>query len=280
MRAIERTAAPVCVGLDPVVSRLPDELRDAVDEIDPAVCAAAIEVFSSAVIDGVAEHVPAVKFQSACYERYREHGVATLYRLMDKARQAGLVVIYDGKRGDIGISAEHYAAAVNGVADWVTVNSYLGVDSVKPYVEAGMGAFVLVRTSNPSATTLQETKTAEGQTVAEAVSEQFRELAESSMGQCGYSAVGAVIGVSDCDAAAKLRSISRGQMLLVPGYGAQGGGVDDVLPCFENGGRGAIVNASRSVIYAFGAGDATWRQSIASAAQEFAQTIGAASGWR
>jgi len=100
------------------------------------------------------------------------------------------------------------------------------------------------------------------------------------MGDCGYSAVGAVVGASDCDAAAKLRSISRGQMLLVPGYGAQGGGVDDVLPCFENGGRGAIVSASRSVIYAFDQSDAKWQRSIASAAQEFAQKVGAASGWR
>jgi len=280
VRAIERTAAPVCIGLDPVVARLPDELRNAVDERDPSASAAAIEVFSSAVLDAVAAHVPAVKFQSACYERYREHGVAALYRLMDKARQAGLMVIYDGKRGDIGISAEHYAAAVNRHADWVTVNSYLGVDSVRPFVDPGMGVFVLVRTSNPSASALQETTTADGRTVAEVASAQFSELAESSMGDCGYSAVGAVVGASDCDAAAKLRSISRGQMLLVPGYGAQGGGVDDVLPCFENGGRGAIVSASRSVIYAFDQSDAKWQRSIASAAQEFAQKVGAASGWR
>ena len=269
--AIEAKRAPVCVGIDPVIERMPPKLAAAARVEGPA---AVIEKFCDGVLEAVAAHVPAVKFQSACFERYHAAGIDALYRLMAKARSLGLVVIYDGKRGDIDITAEHYAAAVAGHADWVTANSYLGMDGLTPFLEAGLGVFALVRTSNPSGATIQQEKLAGGLTLAELVAALLSERAENYLGARGCSALGAVVGATDRSTAAKLRAIMPGQMFLVPGYGAQGGGVDDVLPCFERGGRHAIVTASRSVLYAYEKSAAVdWKLSVATAARDFAREV-------
>jgi len=276
--AIDRLAAPVCVGVDPVVARLPRTLcDDAPDEVS------AIGRFSTEVIRLVAPHVPCVKLQSACFERYGSAGVACLEQVLGVAKATGLEVILDAKRGDIGVSAEHYAAATFDVPsdrrpDWVTVNSYLGVDGIRPFLRDGTGAFALVRTSNPGGDALQTARLDDGRTVAELVAGIVAQAGDESTGSRGYSALGAVVGATKPDDAARLREIMPRQIFLVPGYGAQGGTIDDVRPCFDREGRGAIVTASRSVIYAFDPHDAEWEAAVADAAARFADEAGGAIG--
>jgi orotidine-5'-phosphate decarboxylase len=277
---IEAAGAPVCVGLDPVAEKLPAALRPAAGD-DAA--ARAIEAFSCGVVDAVAGIVPAVKVQAACFERHGPAGVAALARVLAHARAAsGLEVILDFKRGDIGISADHYAASARSAfaADWTTVSAYLGADSLSPFVGAGHGAFALVRTSNPSGDAVQSLRLADGRTVAEAVADLVAGVGAASVGASGFSALGAVVGATKRADAAALRARMPQQIFLVPGFGAQGGGVDDVLPCFRADGRGALVTASRSVIYAFAPGDASWQDAVRRAAEELRAQIGSALGVR
>ena len=277
---IEAAGAPVCVGLDPVAEKLPAALRPAAGD---EAAARAIEAFSCGVVDAVAGIVPAVKVQAACFERHGPAGVAALARVLAHARAAsGLEVILDFKRGDIGISADHYAASARGAlaADWTTVSAYLGADSLSPFVGAGHGAFALVRTSNPSGDALQSLRLADGRTVAEAVADLVAGVGAASVGTSGFSALGAVVGATKRADAAALRARMPQQVFLVPGFGAQGGGVDDVLPCFRADGRGALVTASRSVIYAFAAGEASWQDAVRRAAEELRAQIGSALGVR
>ncbi len=268
---IERVGAPLCVGLDPVVERLPDALTGEPLE--------RIGAFCRGVIEAAAPVAAAVKFQSACFERHGPPapGMVVLDELMVQAHQAGLIVILDAKRGDIGISSEHYAAATIGRphVDAVTVSPYMGDDSLAPFVEmaasAGKGLFVLVRTSNPGSASVQELPLADGRTVAEATAALVASLGAGSIGQSGYSAVGAVVGATQGRAIARMRQFMPHQIFLLPGYGAQGGGLDDVRPAFVDGG-GALVTASRSILYprprnGKSAGDGDWREAIAAAAR-------------
>jgi len=280
--AIERLRAPVCVGLDPVVERLPREWAPA--SASPLAAASAIESFSKLVLDAVAGIVPAVKFQSACYERMGSEGVAALDRSIDAARERGLIVVLDVKRGDIGISAQHYAAAALGSdgteprCDWVTLSGYLGTEAWAPFVPPSRraGAFVLVRTSNPSGDALQSLRLGDGRTIAEAMADLVAEAGKSSVGECGYSALGAVVGATKRQDAERLRARMPQQIFLVPGYGAQGGSADDVRACFDARGQGAIVTASRSVIYPLpsdGAPAPQWSAAIREAARKLADDI-------
>jgi orotidine-5'-phosphate decarboxylase len=283
--AIDRIAAPVCVGLDPVIGRLPESMRPPDDS--PTSTAGLIRSFTLGVLDAVAGRVPCVKFQSACYERYGQAGVQALLRAIGEAKSRGLEVILDAKRGDIGISASHYAAAAFGDdpddeqrPDWLTINSYLGEDGIRPFLQSGRGAFALVRTSNPGGDALQGQRLEDGRTVAESVADLVATIGTDHVGTRGYSALGAVVGATKTEDAAALRRRMGQQIFLVPGYGAQGGGVEDVLPCFDADGRGAIVTASRSVIYAFDPGDANWTVAVAEAANRLADDIGRAVGMR
>lgn len=275
LAAFDRIGAPVCVGLDPVMDRLPAALR----AHPPAV---AIEQFSLGVLEAIADDVGCVKIQSACYERFGAEGMAALHRVALEAKERGFEVILDAKRGDIGISAEHYAAASAAHhADWTTVSPYLGSDGILPFLAAAQatsaraprgGAFALVRTSNPSGDRLQSLRLADGRTIAEAVADLVVEIGRGSLGRSGFSSLGAVVGATKREDAAALRTRMPEQIFLVPGYGAQGGGVDDVLPCFRSDGRGAIVTASRSVLYPTpGGGD--WRADVRRAASEFRREI-------
>jgi orotidine-5'-phosphate decarboxylase len=191
-------------------------------------------------------------------------------------------VILDFKRGDIGISADHYAASARGPmpSDWTTVSAYLGTDGILPFVGAERGAFALVRTSNPSGDAIQSLRLADGRTVAESVADLVASAGEATVGACGFSNLGAVVGATKRADAAALRDRMPRQLFLVPGFGAQGGGVDDVLPCFRADGRGALVTASRSVIYAFGAGDRDWRTSIRRGAEELRSQVASGLGAR
>jgi orotidine-5'-phosphate decarboxylase len=273
LEAVGRVGSPVCVGLDPVLDRLPATLKSKASHEGGPI--AAIETFSRDVLRSVAPHVPCVKFQSACFERYRGAGIDALDRLMKEARELGLIVVLDVKRGDIGVSAEHYAAAGSG-ADWVTVNPYLGADGILPFLTAGLGVFALVRTSNPSGDELQEAPLADGATVAEHVASQLAALGAATIGDRGYSALGAVVGATKRDSIRRLRQRMPHQMLLVPGLGAQGGAIDDVLDCFDAEGGGAVITASRSIIYAFDADDPGWAAAVGHAAQQLAGQLQAA----
>jgi len=280
LRRIDAVGAPACVGLDPVVERLPAALRPAAGD---AAAAAAIEAFSIGVIEAVRGAVAAVKVQAACFERHGADGAAALARVLAAARAAGdLEVILDYKRGDIGISADHYAASARGpmAAGWTTVSAYLGADSLLPFLGAGHGAFALVRTSNPSGDAVQSLRLADGRSVAEAVADLVAACGAERCGTSGFSALGAVVGATKPADAAALRGRMPRQMFLVPGYGAQGGGIDDVLPCFRPDGRGALVTASRSVIYAFDPADRQWVDAVRRAADALRHELAAGLGVR
>lgn len=274
--AVRRKGSPVCVGLDPVVAKLPDTLSG----LDPL---AAIERFGLDVIEAVAEHVPAIKPQIACFERFGSGGYAVYERLVEASRGAGLIVIGDAKRGDIGLSSAHYAAGLlAGEApavgcDALTVNTYLGMDGVEPFVKAaaamGLGLFALVRTSNPGGDKLQGLTLQDGRTVAEAVADQVADLGCGELGECGYSLLGAVVGATKPEDVSSLRRRMPQQIFLVPGFGAQGGSAEDVKACFKPDGTGAIITASRSVIYAYDPADEDWTAGVTRAAIDLKQQI-------
>lgn len=265
--AIDRAGAPVCVGLDPVAERLPEAVRAA--HHDPL---AGIAEFGRGVLHATAGITPAVKFQSACYERYGSRGVAVLEEHIAVARSLGLVIVLDAKRGDIGLSAAHYAsAATRAGAHAVTVNGYLGPSGVEPFIEAGLGVFVLVRTSNPDSDALQAGRMADGRTVACVVAEQVAALGRSRLGACGLSDVGAVVGATKAVEGRELRRAMPDQVFLVPGYGAQGGTADDVRALLRPDKRGVLVTASRSVIYPETAGP--WQTAISDAAKRMREEI-------
>lgn len=289
LNAIALRPAPVCVGLDPDVNRLPAAHQPRGN--DPTSIASAMESFCLGVLDAVAEVVPCVKPQSACFERYREAGVAAMHRVIAAAKQRGLQVILDAKRGDIGATADHYAAAAFGpieasaadradCPDWITINSYLGRDGIEPFLRTGHGAFALVRTSNPDGDAIQSLPLASpfgsARTVAEAVAALVADLGQSHVGASGYSNLGAVVGATKPQDAARLRELMPQQIFLVPGFGAQGGSARDIVPCFDGSGRGAIVTASRSVLYAFASGDSNWSQAVRDAARTMADEVSAA----
>ena len=275
---VATTGAATCVGLDPVVERLPDGLAPS-NPRDAAACAHAIERFAEDVIESVAAEAAAVKIQAACFERYGPEGFAAMWRVLSSARRAGLVVILDFKRGDIGISAEHYAASARAAgAHWTTVSAYLGADGVLPFLASGAGAFALVRTSNPSGDLLQSARLATGETVAEHVARLVDVLGRASIGASGFSTLGAVVGATKRAEIAALRERMPHAVFLVPGYGAQGGAADDVRACFVDRGEGAIVTSSRAILYPKAAPGTGHRIAIRDAARVFADEIRAISG--
>lgn len=296
MTAVAAKGAPVCVGLDPLLDRLPESLRAQHAVADPSdeAAASALLDFGRQVIEVVAPHVPVVKINSAFFERYHAAGVRAYHALVADAQAAGLLVIGDIKRADIGHSTTQYAlghlhgpgSAGCGIPDAVTVNPYLGLDGVQPFVESarahGRGLFVLVQTSNPSARPLQAARLADGRQVCERVAEMVQEWASGPdlVGACGYSCVGAVVSpAADDDATPSLREVMSRSIFLVPGYGAQGRGVEEVRGCFKPDGTGALITASRSVIYAYQearhgtAAVVDWKRSVEQGCCEFADTV-------
>ena len=273
--------APICVGLDPVYERLPSVIRSTVTPAaTPAQAVCAIEQYVADVLETIAPHAACVKIQSACFERYRWRGVAAYERAIDHAKKLGLIVIADAKRGDIGISAAHYAAgcladsssvddpALTG-PDALTINPYLGADAMEPFIESaardGKGLFTLVRTSNPGSDALQGLRLGDGRTVGEAVAQLVAQLGADPryLGRNGYSLLGAVVGATKAGDVAMLRSLMPQQIFLVPGFGAQGGTVDDLKPFFKPDGTGALITASRSIIYAYEKTDTDdWRAAV------------------
>jgi orotidine-5'-phosphate decarboxylase len=280
--AIERAGSPICVGLDPVLEKLPASVR--AEHWEPT---KAIEAFCTGVVDAVAGIAPVVKVQAACFERYGAAGVRVLEHVAAHARAKRMVVLLDAKRGDIGISAEHYAAAAVGLhADAITVSGYMGPSTIEPYLKAGLGAFVLVRTSNPDSDVVQGAALRDGRSVAGMMAEIVATLGAGWMGDAGgrgLSSVGAVVGATKASDGRMLRERMPGQVFLVPGYGAQGGTAEDVKALLRPratgaGDAGVLVTASRSVIYAGGSGkdsgDTDWRDAVREAAIELSAEIG------
>ncbi|HRQ71469.1 MAG TPA: orotidine-5'-phosphate decarboxylase [Phycisphaerales bacterium] len=279
--AIDRVGAPVCVGLDPVADRLPAEFRARPGSDDEAV---GLFEFCVGVVEAVRGHAAAVKPQSACFERYGAAGLLVLRNVIGAARSAGLIVVLDAKRGDIGTTAEHYAAAAVGLgADAVTVSGYLGPETVKPFLEAGLGVFVLVRTSNPGSDAVQSARLEDGRTVAEMMADHVAALGAGRRGARGLSDAGAVVGATKPADGAALRARMPDVPILVPGYGAQGGTADDVRALVRDGARtpgerGVLVNASRSVIYAAPREREGWQAAVGRAAREMAEDLRRALG--
>jgi orotidine-5'-phosphate decarboxylase len=201
-----------------------------------------------------------------------------------EAAARGVQVILDAKRGDISVSAEHYAAAAFGTGapgcgpDWITINGYLGADAIEPFLRPGFGAFVLVRTTNPGGDAVQAQRLADGRSVAEMIAGMVAGLGRATVGAGGYSSLGAVVGATRPGEIASLRALMPQQVFLVPGFGAQGAGAGDVRACFDAAGRGAVISASRSVIYAYRPEEHDWVRGVSAAAGVFAAEVAQALG--
>jgi orotidine-5'-phosphate decarboxylase len=291
LAAIERKGSPVCVGIDPDPKRMPEVFRCS-DSGDPAEQREKVRRFCLDVLDVVAPHVPAVKPQIAYFEQLPGpepfSGLAVYAEVVQAARALGLIVIGDAKRGDIGSTAQAYASAhlaAKDAADAVTVNGYFGAEGLAPFVDTakrtGRGLFVLVRTSNPSAKDIQDFADAQGRPFYEHLAGHVARLGDGDglLGECGYSCVGAVVGATYPQEARRLRTIMPKQLFLVPGYGAQGATAADCAAAFKPDGTGAIVNASRSVLYAHTRyPEPDWKQAVEKAARQFAADIAKAVG--
>jgi orotidine-5'-phosphate decarboxylase len=269
--AIKEKKSPTCVGIDPVYSRLPAEINESQelnDETDSEVALDAVLEYCRRVIKVVTPYVPAVKINSAFFEQFYWDGVEGYFDVIQEADRAGLIVIGDCKRSDIGSTAELYARAHLGEPafsnldeltgpDAVTVVPYAGLDGVKPFIqiarEDGKGVFCWVRSSNESAAEVQSVKLESGKTFAEHMGELVNTWARDDglIGVHGYSSVGAIVAAKDAEELKRLREIMSVSYFLVPGYGAQGAAAADVAGAFKPDGTGALITASRSVIFAY-----------------------------
>lgn len=258
--AVRRCGNAVMVGLDPRIEQLPDLSLSADVRRGPDENAAAYLRFCRGVIDVVASMVPVVKPQAAFFEQLGPPGMAALAEVIRYAATKGLLVVLDGKRNDIGSTAEAYADGILGPegrsawqADALTVSPYLGGDSLEPFVsvarERAAGVFVLVKTSNPGGGMFQDL-VCDGLPLYRHVAAEVERLAAATCGGCGYGAVGAVVGATYPEQLAELRAAMPHAWLLVPGYGAQGAGAADVAPAFDADGLGAVVNNSRGILFA------------------------------
>jgi orotidine-5'-phosphate decarboxylase len=278
------TKSVTCVGLDPRPEKI-NKLFGINKETPLEKIAAYYEEFCKNIISAVCEIVPAVKPNIAFFESLGVPGVAAYAKVCFFAREKGLLVIGDVKRGDIGSTAEAYAYGLLGNRegkdrlsnhDAITINAYLGSDGVKPFIERGshmaQGMFLLVKTSNPSSAELQDMILKDGGTVAERMASLVSDWGKGCIGQGGFSSVGAVVGATHGDELAKFRKLMPRTPFLLPGYGAQGAGADDIVGAFLGGGKGGVVNASRSIIFAY---EKVGSDDYAAAAQTAAEEMNA-----
>lgn len=261
---------PTVAGLDPRLEYIPEYIRkeaSAAESTPFGAAARAILQYNMGLIDALCDIVPAVKPQSAYYEMYGWEGMRTMEKTIAYAREKGMYVILDGKRNDIGPTMDAYATAflgktdVNGAripafgADCLTVNGYLGSDGIHPLLkvcgEEDKGIFVLVKTSNPSSGELQDLKLESGNTVYESMIKMCHTWGQQLPGKYGYTGVGAVVGATYPQQLSRLRKSFPEVFFLVPGYGAQGGGAEDILGAFDENGLGGIVNSSRAILCAW-----------------------------
>ncbi|MEZ5992497.1 MAG: orotidine-5'-phosphate decarboxylase [Planctomycetota bacterium] len=292
--AIEAKGAPICAGIDPRPEWIPQSFYDDAFEQhgkSQTGVRAAVRAFCMEVLEIVAPHVPAVKPQAAFFEALGVGGWDDFYAVCAKARDLGLLVIADVKRGDIGSTAEAYAQAlfgsteVKGVkiesahVDCATINPYLGGDSVVPFIDRarthGGGLYVLARTSNAGSAEFQQLDLKHNGALVDEVARKIDAWGSESVGECGFSDVGAVVGATHVEPAQHLRKLMPRTPFLVPGWGAQGGHAAAVRACFDAEGRGAIVNSSRGVMHAYAAGplkdygEAQWQSAVETAVKTF-----------
>ncbi len=268
VKNIQEKDAPIVVGLDPMMNYIPEQIQKAAFEEHGETlkgAAEAIWVYNKGIIDATYDLIPAVKPQIAMYEQFGIEGLIAFHKTCEYAKEKGLVVIGDIKRGDIGSTSTAYAVGHLGEVqvgnnkyagfseDFVTVNPYLGTDGVKPFVdvckEYGKGIFVLVKTSNPSSGEFQD-QLVDGKPLYELVAKKVVEWGEECMGDA-YSNVGCVVGATYPEMGKVLRKLMPKTYILVPGYGAQGGKAEDLVHYFNADGLGAIVNSSRGIIAAY-----------------------------
>jgi len=266
---IEKTGAPIVVGLDPNLCFIPKHIKEEAFECygrTPKAVAEAFYRFNKEIIDEIYDIVPAVKPQIAMYEQYGYQGIEAYIKTIDYAKQKGLMVIGDIKRSDIASTAEAYANGHIGEIeiegsrhtvfnhDAITLNPYLGVDSIEPYIEncrkLDKGLFILVRTSNPNSGEFQNLDVG-GEKLCERVGRSVHQWGALVIGKRGYSEIGAVVGATHPEDAKTLRKIMPNNFFLVPGYGAQGARAEDLKDYFNKDGLGAIVNSSRGIIAAY-----------------------------
>lgn len=265
---IQKTNAPIVVGLDPMLNYIPEQIKTAAfaefgETLEGA--AEAVWQYNKAIVDEIYDLIPAVKPQIAMYEQFGIPGLQAFKRTVDYCKEKDLVVIGDVKRGDIGSTSAAYATAHLGKVavgsnlltpfgeDFATVNPYLGSDGINPFLdvcrEEKKGLFILVKTSNPSSGEFQD-RLIDGRPLYELVGEKVAQWADSCMGE-QYSYIGAVVGATYPEMGKVLRKIMPKSFILVPGYGAQGGKGKDLVPFFNEDGLGAIVNSSRGIIAAY-----------------------------
>jgi len=269
--AIKEKDNPTVVGLDPKLDFIPQFIKEKAFKehgVNLKGAAQAIIEFNKGLIDALHDIVPAVKPQLAYYEMYGIEGLMAFEETVKYAKQKGMIVIADGKRNDIGTTAESYSAGFLGRTridedvlqpifdvDALTINPYLGIDGIKPFIDDckkyQKGIFVLVKTSNKSSGQLQDILTDKGKSIYEVVAELVEDWGKSLRGKYGYSSVGAVVGATYPNQAKILRREMKHAYILVPGYGAQGGTAREVAHSFDGEGLGAIVNASRSIMCAY-----------------------------
>ncbi len=268
IKKIQANKAPIVVGLDPMLSYIPDHLKEnAYKEYGQTLqgAAEAIWQFNKAIVDATYDLIPAVKPQIAMYEQFGIEGLIAFKKTVDYCKEKDLVVIGDIKRGDIGSTSSAYAVGHLGKVrvgektyapfdeDFITVNPYLGSDGVLPFLDVckdeQKGLFILVKTSNPSSGEFQD-QLIGNRPLYEVVGEKVASWAEMHMGG-DYSYIGAVVGATYPEMGKVLRSIMPKSYILVPGYGAQGGKAEDLVHYFNKDGLGAIVNSSRGIIAAY-----------------------------
>ena len=271
---VERKRSQLVVGLDPIPDLMPVELRGDIAR------------FCCGIVDAVAPHAVAVKPQLAFFEALGAEGFAAFEETCIYARRAGLLVIADGKRGDIGSTARAYAAAyIEGDeprVDALTVNPWLGRESIEPYLAAarryGTGIFCVVKTSN-AAGDVQDVRLSDGRLMWQHVAKLVAEWGDDLVGERGLSAVGAVVGATHPGAVGEARKLMPQTILLLPGVGAQGAKAGDLARAFTSGPGSALVNVSRSVIYASRDTGADFRTAAGAEAARMKQDVWAVSGW-
>ena len=263
---IKQTNNPTVMGLDPRFDMLPKCVTDKYDKTLEGVSKAILE-YNKALIDETCDIIPAVKPQIAFYEMFGIPGLEAFKETCKYAKEKGMIVIADIKRGDIGSTAQGYSNAFLGKTkigdheesifdvDFVTVNPYMGTDCVKPFIEDckkyDKGIFILIKTSNPSSGELQDLKLENGKEIYMQVAELVEKWGEDLVGKYGYSSVSAVVGATYPEQLEQIRSKAPHTYFLIPGYGAQGGKAEDIALGFDKNGLGGIVNASRSLMCAY-----------------------------
>ena len=263
---IQEMQNPTVIGLDPRYEMIPEFIKNKYEKNLEGVAEAILE-FNKKIIDAVYDIIPAVKPQIAFYEMYGLEGMKVFEKTCKYAKEKGMIVIADIKRGDIGTTAKAYSNAFLGKTligdkeesiydvDFVTLNPYMGIDAIKPFTDDckkyNKGAFILVKTSNPSSGDIQDLQLESGEKVYTKVVKLVEEWGKDLVGEYGYSSISAVVGATYPKQLEELRKEAPHTFFLIPGYGAQGGKAEDILLGFDKNGIGGIVNSSRGLMCAY-----------------------------